>query len=192
MKEWKKARELLLTTFLFIEWERDQFVVPWINAFIGWFFLYVPWPGINPWFIHLTNWATCPGLGNIHKHTCMFLLALAELSKQQLMSISFPVIRDSLSSTGPVKSYLHPKLIFVSMLGVSSKGVYIKMASVGHPTYSFPAFLPLSKSDPAATLQKWLPPFWVVDRLVWDSRWGWNIMCEFQTFIWIMTTQVTI
>ena len=62
--------------FIFLIWqrererererERDWFVVPFIYAFIG-FFLYVPWPGIEPttlahWDNTVTHWAACPGL----------------------------------------------------------------------------------------------------------------------------------
>ena len=46
------------------EWEREKhwFVVPLIYSFVGWF-LYVPWPGIEPttvahWDNALTNWAS--------------------------------------------------------------------------------------------------------------------------------------
>ena len=47
------------------EKEKHQFVVLLIYAFIGWF-LYVPWPGLNPqsWCIRTTLWPTeLPGQG---------------------------------------------------------------------------------------------------------------------------------
>ena len=61
------------------------FVVPLIYAFMGWF-LYVPWPGIEPatlayWDDTLTNWATWPGPENaiLKEHTmCRYLMSLID------------------------------------------------------------------------------------------------------------------
>lgn len=111
VNEWMKENYSFLNFYLLI-WERERFVVPWIDAFIGWFFWYVAWPGIKTATLiyqddSLTNWATCPELGNIsfsycppgsaflwcsNIHAC-FCWHRLELSKQQLMSISFPVIK---------------------------------------------------------------------------------------------------